>query len=70
MPFLSITIVQSRLVKTEGIAFLFVGSVVVGAAGALAAFWAYVRVGHGAIGLDRGVVVVAGAGCLPCCCCS
>jgi len=58
------------LVKTEGIAILFVRGVVVGAAGALAAFWAQVSVGSGAIGLDRGVVVVAGAACLLCCCCS
>ena len=43
----------------------------VGAAGVLAAFWAQVSVGSGAIGLDGGVVVVvAGAGCLLCCCCS
>jgi len=62
--------VWSRLVKTEGIAFLFVGGVVVGAAGALAAFWTHVRVGSGEIGLDGGVVVVAGACCLLCCCCS
>ena len=51
-------------------AFLFVGGIVVGAAGALAAFWALVRVGSGAISLDGGVVVVVGAGCLLCCCCS
>ena len=38
--FLSMTIVQSRLVKTQGIAFLFVGGVGVGVAGVLAAFWA------------------------------
>jgi len=64
VPFLSMTIVLLRLVKTEGIAVLFVGGVVVGVVGALAAFWALVRVGSGAIVLDRGVVVVAGAGCL------
>ena len=54
VPFLSNTIVRSRLVKTEGIAFSFVGGVVVGAAGVLAALWAQVRVGSGAIGLDGG----------------
>jgi len=48
------TIVWSRLVKTEGIAFLLLGGVLVGAAGALAAFWAQVRVGSGTIGLDGG----------------
>jgi len=69
VPFLSMTMVRSCLVKTEGIDFLFVGGVVVGVAGALAAFWAQVRVGSGAIGLDEGVLVVAAAGCLLCCCC-
>ena len=70
MPFLSMTMVRSHLVKTEGVAFLLGGEVVEGAAGALAAFWAHVRVGSGAIGLEGGVVVVAAAGCLLCCCCS
>ena len=70
VPFLAMTMVRSRLVKTEGIAFLFVGGVVVGVAGALATFWAQVSVGSGAIGMDGGVVVVAGAGCLLYCCCS
>jgi hypothetical protein len=68
--FLSMTMVHLCLVKTEGIAFLLVGGIVVEATGALAAFWAQVSVESGAIGLDRGVVVVAGAGCLLCCCCS
>ena len=42
----------------------------VGVAGAPATFGAKVRVGGDAIGLDGGVVVVAGAGCLfyYCCC--
>jgi len=40
------------------------------AAGALAALWAHLRVGSGAIGLDGRVVVVAPAGCWLCCCCS
>jgi len=70
VPFLSMTMVHSRLVKTEGVAFLLGGEVVEGAAGALAAFWAPVRVGSGAIGLDGGVVVVAAACCWLCCCCS
>jgi len=46
------------------------GGVLEGVAGALAAFWAHVRVGSGAIGLDGGVVVVAAAGCWLYCCCS
>jgi len=58
VPFLSMTIVRSLFVKTEGIAFLFVGGVVVGAACALAPFWAQVRVRSGAIGLDGSVVLV------------
>jgi len=70
VPYLSMTIVRSRLVKTAGIGFLLVGGVVVGAAVALAAFWAQVRVGRGAIDLDGGVVVVASAGYLHCFCCS
>ena len=70
VPFLSMTMVRSRLVKTEGVAFLLGGEVVEGAAGALAAFWAHVRVGSGAIGLDGGVAVVTAAGCWLCCCCS
>jgi len=70
VPFLSMRMVRLRLVKTQGITFLFVGGVVVGAAGALAAFWAQIRVWSSAIGLDGGVVVVVGAGCLLCCCCS
>ena len=72
LPFLSMTMVWSGLVKTEGVAFLLGGEVVERAAGTLAAFWAHVRVGSGAIGLDRRVVVVAGLaeGCWLCCCCS
>jgi len=70
VPFLSMTMVRSRLVKTEGVAFLLGGEVVEGVAGAQAAFWADVRVGSCAIGLDGGVVVVAAAGCWLCCCCS
>jgi len=70
VPLLSMTKVRSGLVKTEGITFLFIGGVVVGAAGAMAAFWAKVRVGSGAISLDGGVVVVVRAGCLLSCCCS
>jgi len=54
VPFLSMTIVQSYLVKTEGVPFLLGGEVVEGAAGALAPFWAHVRVGSGAIGLHGG----------------
>ena len=68
--FLSMTMVLSGLVKTDGIAFLLVGGVVARAAGAMAAFSVQVRVGSSAIDLDRGVVVKAGAGCLLCCCCS
>jgi len=68
MAFLSMTMVRLSLVKTEGIAFLLVGGVVVRAAGARAAFWAQVRVGSGTNSQDRGVVVVAGAGSLLCCC--
>jgi len=68
--FLSMTMVWSRLVKTKGIVFLFVGGVVVGVAGTLAAFCGHVSVGSGEIGLDGGVVVVVGAGCLLDCCCS
>jgi len=70
MPLNSMTMVRSRLVKTEGIPLLFVGGVVVEASGALAASWAQLSIGSGAIGLERRVVVVAGAGCLLCCCCS
>jgi len=70
VPFLSMTIVQSHLVKIEGVTFLIGGEVVEGAACALAAFLAHVRVGSGAIGLDGEVVVVAAAGCWLCCCCS
>ena len=70
MPCLSMTMVRSHLAKTEGVAFLLGGEVVEGAAGALAAFWAHVRVGSGAIGLYGGVVVVAAAGCWRFCCCS
>jgi len=70
VPFLSMTMIQLRLVKTEGVPFLLAGEVVEVAAGSLAAFWAHVRVGSGAIGLDGGVVVVAAAGCWLCCCCS
>jgi len=70
VPFLSMTMVWSRLVKTEGVALLLGREVVEGAAGALATFWAHVRVGSGAIGLDGGVVVVVAAGCWLCCCCS
>jgi len=70
VPFLSMTMVRSHFVKTEGVAFLHGGEVVEGAAGALAAFWAYVRLGSGAIGLDGGVVRVAAAGRGLCCCCS
>jgi len=55
-------IVQLHLVKNEGIMFLHAGGIVVGAAGSLPAFWAQVRVGSGAMGLDRGVGVVIGAG--------
>jgi len=70
MPFLSMTMVELRLVKTEGVTFLLGGEVVEGAAGTLAAFWAHLRVWSGAIGLDGGVVVVAAAGCWLCYCCS
>jgi len=70
VPFLSMTMVRLGLVKTQGVAFLLGGEVVEGAAGALAASWANVRVESGAIGLDGGVVVVAAAGCWLCCCCS
>jgi len=70
VPFLSMTMVRSHFVKTEGVACLLGGVVVEGAAGALAAFWAYVRVGSGAIGLDGGVFVVVAAGYGLCCCCS
>jgi len=69
-PLLSMTMVQSCLVKTEGVTFLLGGEVVEGAAGALAAFLAHVRVGSGEIDLEGGVVVVAAAGCWLCCCCS
>jgi len=70
VPFFTMTIVWSGLVKTDGVAFLLGGEVVEGVACALAAFWAHVRVGSGAIGLDGGVVVVVVAGCWLCCCCS
>jgi len=70
VPFLSMTMVRSCLVKTEGVTFLLGGVVVEGAAGTLAAFWAHVRVGSGAIGLHGGVVWLAAAGCWLRCCCS
>ena len=49
LPFLSMIMVWSCWVKTEGVAFLLGGGVVEGAAGALAAFWAHGRVGSGEI---------------------
>ena len=70
VPFLSMTRVRSCLVKTEGVAFLLGAEVVEGVAGGLAALWAHVRVGSGAIGLDGGVLVVAAAGYWLSCCCS
>jgi len=70
VPFLSMTMVRSHLVKTEEVAFLLCGEVVEGATGALAAFCVYMRVGSGAIGLDGGIVLLAAAGCWLRCCCS
>ena len=68
--FLSMIMVQSHFVKTEGVAFLLGGGVEEGVAGPLAAFWAQGTVGSGAIGLDGWVVIVSAAGCSLCCCCS
>src|SRR6266403_586652 len=62
VPSLSMTIVPSRLVKTRGRGFLFWGEVVVVAEAALAAFWAQVMVGSGAMGLEGGVGVVVEVG--------
>jgi hypothetical protein len=57
VPSLSMTIVRSRLVKTEGRGFLFGEGVGVEAGAALAAFWAHVTVGSGAMGLGGGAGV-------------
>ena len=70
VPFLSMTIVPSRWVKTEEVAFFAWWT---GSGGGIRCSGSLLGPCEGrawAVGLDRGVVVVVVAGCWLCCCSS